>query len=51
MGLTSNAIFHDDVSDASSDYTDSNVSHSSFSGDSSAKLKKTKTGKINNQLH
>ena len=36
MGLTGNAIFHDDVSDASSDYSDSNQTQSSLSGDSVA---------------
>ena len=34
MGLTGKAIFHDDVSDASSDYSDSNFSRSSCSEDS-----------------
>ena len=51
MGLTGNAIFHDDVSDASSDYSDSNLSDSSLSGDSAAKRTKRKIVKNNSQLH
>jgi hypothetical protein len=34
LGLTGNAIFHNDVSDASSDLSDSNLTSSSYSGDS-----------------
>jgi hypothetical protein len=40
MGLTGNAIFHDDVSDASSDYSNSNNSSSSYSGESVMEVKK-----------
>ena len=40
MGLTGNAIFHDDVSDASSDYSNSNNSSSSYSGESVTEVKK-----------
>ena len=51
MGLTGNAIFHNDVSDASSDYSDSNMSDSSLSGDSASKMNKKKIIKNNSQLH
>lgn len=48
MGLTGKAIFHDDFSDASSDYSDSNKSESSSSADSAKRLK---IAKKNSQLH
>jgi hypothetical protein len=51
MGLTGNAIFHDDVSDASSDYSDSNLTQSSYSGDSLAQLTKRKITKNKSSLH
>jgi len=51
MGLTGNAIFHDDVSDASSDYSDSNQNSSSLSGDSVAKLAERKISENKSSLH
>jgi len=40
MGLTGNAIFHDDVSDASSDYSNASNSRCSNRGDSVTEVKK-----------